>query len=214
MSPIGTDPFNHAVNTANIWLADIGDALGTRDRHVTHRALRAWLHCLRDRLTVNAAAKFGAQLPELVRGIYYEGWEPNRVPIKYGFEGYIQRFATEAGVPAVQVPTTAVAIADVLAGHMSPGQLEETFAALPAELRTMISGESTARPAPSGPASTQAQDRLTRLEDQIGNLTQAVRTLAHGLEDGHLTGIEAANVSRAARLADEILIGATTRSAP
>ena len=105
------------------------------------------MHGLRDRLTVAAAAKFGAQLPELLRGIYYEGWEPSRVPLKYGVEGYLQRFATEAGVLTVQAPAMVAAITDVLAEHMSPGQIEETFAALPAELRTMMLGASTAQPA-------------------------------------------------------------------
>ena len=38
------------------------------------------LHTLRDRLTVDVAAKLAAQLPTLIRGIYYEDWDPSRTP--------------------------------------------------------------------------------------------------------------------------------------
>ncbi|MFI8891646.1 DUF2267 domain-containing protein [Streptomyces paradoxus] len=34
------------------------------------------LHPLRDRLPVETAVQFGAQLPTLVRGVYYDGWRP------------------------------------------------------------------------------------------------------------------------------------------
>lgn len=217
MSSARSDPFNHALHTANIWLADIGAALGTRDRHYTHGVVRAWMHTLRDRLTVDAAAKFGAQLPELLRGVYYDGWEPNKAPVKYNVEQYIQRFAAQARIPAVQVPTTAATITEVMADRMSPGQVSETLAELPTDLRATVTGTGpvgrAANPATPLPP---AHDRLDLLEDQISSLTEAVRALAHGLEGDHLagSGVNPADISRAARFADEILIAAGTQSPP
>lgn len=218
MSPAGPDAFNRALHTANIWLADIGGAFGTHDRRYTQRTLRAWLHTLRDRLTVNAAAKLGQQLPELLRGIYYDSWEPNKAPIKTSVDQYIQRFATQAGIPAVQVPATAATITEVIANHMSPGQLAEALAELPADLRATISAATPAPRAdtasePAAAPGAAAQDRVARLEDQVSGLTEAVRALARGLEDGQLigSGIDQTNVTRAARLADEILIAIGTR---
>lgn len=208
----GADPFNHIVNTANMWLADVGDALGSRDRHVVHRVLRAWLHSLRDRLPVDAAVKFGGQLPELLRGVFYEDWEPNRVPHKYGVEGFLQRFGTEAGIGPGQAPAAAAAVTAVLAGHMSPGQMDQTLASLPANLREALrtraatSGAVVAGADAQPPLSSEA--RLTALEAQVSSLTHALRTLAHSLENEQLTGVDTAEVARAARLADEILIGA------
>src|ERR1700716_965562 len=52
------------------------DIFGWRDRHTAYRALRAILHALRDRLTVDEVAQLAAQLPMLIRGLYYEGWDP------------------------------------------------------------------------------------------------------------------------------------------
>jgi hypothetical protein len=81
----------------------------------------------------------------------------------------------------------------------------------------MMLGASPTQPAatsdaPAGQAQPQhgEQDRLARLEDQVSILTEAVRTLSHGLEKGGLTGINATDVAQAARLADEILIGSGT----
>jgi uncharacterized protein (DUF2267 family) len=40
---------------------------------------------LRDRLTVEEAVDLRAQLPLIIRGIYYERWQPHRVPEKVQF---------------------------------------------------------------------------------------------------------------------------------
>jgi uncharacterized protein (DUF2267 family) len=207
MSSASPDPYNHAVHTANIWLSDINTAFGMRDRRFTQRALRTWLHTLRDRLTIDAATKFGQQLPELLRGIYYDGWEPNKAPIKYDVDQYLLRFATEAFIPLGQVASTSATITDVVANHMSPGQVAETLAELPRDLRAILGEVTTGVPA------TQAKKQEGTLEDRVATLIEAVRTLAHGLENGQFTGsgIDRAQVARAARLADEILIAAGSR---
>jgi uncharacterized protein (DUF2267 family) len=211
MSLAGPDAFNHALHTANNWLADIASAFDTSDRRYTQRTLRAWLHALRDRLTVESAVKFGAQLPELLRGIYYDGWEPCKVPAKYGVDQYLQRFATQAGISPAQVPATASTITQVIGEHMAPGQLSQALAELPTHLRATVTGTAgIPRAATAGEPTRAAQDRIARIEDQVSNLTAAVRALAHGLEEGQITGagIDQTHVARAARHADEILIAA------
>ena len=57
---------------------------GTEDRRLAYRILRAWLYALGDRLPVPIAANFAAQLQELLRGVFYDGWSPSRVPVKLG----------------------------------------------------------------------------------------------------------------------------------
>jgi uncharacterized protein (DUF2267 family) len=198
--------YAHAVHRASVWVADVAAALGTQDRHYARRVLRAWLHTLRDRLTIDAAAKFGQQLPELLRGTYYDGWEPSRVPMRYNAAEYVQRFAAEAMVPPSEVPALAATVTHVISEHMSPGQVAEALAELPAGLRATVQDaapvpEPVERPRPTAPPS---------IDDRLSALTEAVRTLARGLE-GHPAagrGVDPEQVARAARLADEILVAA------
>jgi uncharacterized protein (DUF2267 family) len=67
--------FDRTLYKTHTWLKEIMEVLGTEDRHRAYMALRAVLHALRDRLTVEEVAQLGAQLPMLIRGLYYEGWD-------------------------------------------------------------------------------------------------------------------------------------------
>jgi uncharacterized protein (DUF2267 family) len=70
------------VHKTHEWLAELSSEVGWKDRHKAYSALRAVLHALRDRLPINQAAALGAQLPVLVRGVYYDGWRPSDVPLR------------------------------------------------------------------------------------------------------------------------------------
>ena len=213
-----SDIFDHAVHTANKWVADVAAAFGTRDRRFAYRVLRAWLHTLRDRLTVDSAAKFSAQLPELLRGVYYDGWEPHKVPIKYGPDEYVQRFAYEARIPVDEVRHAAATVAGVAARHLSPGQLDEALAQLPEPVRTVIAGPVPEEPV-GAPARGRAEaarelrerlepisERITALEEQVSTVAEALKALAERLEDNPLAGVSSSRGARAARLASEILM--------
>ncbi|MFE9093908.1 DUF2267 domain-containing protein [Streptomyces sp. NPDC007264] len=138
MSATHPSDFNHTIHTANIWLKSVSESLGTEDRHLAHRVLRTWLHVLRDRLTVDVAAHFAAQLPELMRGAYYDGWDPSAVPIKFDREGYVSRFAQEARINAEDVPKTAAAVTTAVRQHVSPGQLEAALEQIPHDIRALL----------------------------------------------------------------------------
>src|SRR5215207_818759 len=73
------DILDRSVEKANIWINDVAAELGTTARHEAYRALRAFLHALRDRLPIAEAVQLSAQFPLLIRGIYFEGWQPSYV---------------------------------------------------------------------------------------------------------------------------------------
>ncbi|WP_225726293.1 MULTISPECIES: DUF2267 domain-containing protein [unclassified Nocardia] len=135
-----TDPFAHAVHTAEVWLRRITDDLATEDRAFAYRVLRAWLHTVRDRLEVIPAAHLSAQLPELLRGVYFEGWTPAKVPVSHHASLFLADFAAAAGVTEDEAQGLAWLITDALRELFSPGQLDHVAAVLPAELRDILFG--------------------------------------------------------------------------
>jgi uncharacterized protein (DUF2267 family) len=129
-----------SVEKAHVWLNELAEQLGTDDHRQAYRVLRAYLQALRDRLPVNEAAQLAAQLPELIRGIYYEGWDPSSTPVKYReFADFLDRVAAEARLEGETEASYAVgAAAEVLRRHVSAGEIEDIRAILPEGLRPIL----------------------------------------------------------------------------
>ena len=116
-----------SVEKAHLWFNDMAEEMGTEDHREAYRVLRAYLHGLRDRLPVDEAAQLAAQLPELIRGIYYEGWNPSATPVKYrGYAEFLDRVADEAVLDGETEASFAVsAAATVLRRHVSAGEIDD-----------------------------------------------------------------------------------------
>lgn len=140
MTMTGFDVFDRTLHKTNVWLKEVMAELGTEDRHRAYTALRATLQSLRDRLTVDEAAELGAQLPLLVRGIYYEAWHPSGKPVKERHkEDFLQHvgdyFKDQTGPPDSEEAVRAVFA--VISNHVSQGEIEDVKHLLPEELREL-----------------------------------------------------------------------------
>jgi uncharacterized protein (DUF2267 family) len=97
------------------------------------------MHALRDRLSVEETAQLGAQLPMLIRGLYYEGWNPTGKPEKIrhktAFLAPIRdHFRDDWQVDPEEV---ARAVLKVLTQHVSEGEIADIKHCLPTELRAL-----------------------------------------------------------------------------
>jgi uncharacterized protein (DUF2267 family) len=133
----GLDVFDKTVQESNLWLKDIMERLGTNDRHHAYSILRAVLHGLRDRIGPESAAHLGAQLPMLLRGAFYEGWDPTGKPTK---ERHAMAFLTHIGSELPRSDTIEVeqgvrAVFDVLSKHIDRGEAVKLAGMFPLELR-------------------------------------------------------------------------------
>ncbi|QEH38994.1 hypothetical protein OJF2_76060 [Aquisphaera giovannonii] len=132
-------PFEGTIRTTSTWLSELTEGLEWDDPHRAYRALRSVLHALRDRLTVAEAVDLGAQLPMLIRGLYYEGWTPNHKPVRERRrEDFLAHIAAAfRDDPEVSPEGVAWAVFEVLQRHVSAGEIGDVKAILPAEIRTL-----------------------------------------------------------------------------
>jgi len=132
---------DRSVQKTNIWLRDVNAELSWFTFRRGYLALRAVLHALRDRLSPTEVAQLGAQLPIFIRGIYYEGWNPARTPIKSRgkelFFRQVRAAFAHTRNPDIDAENVTRAIFRVLCKHISEGELQQVVHLLPHELRDL-----------------------------------------------------------------------------
>jgi uncharacterized protein (DUF2267 family) len=133
----GLDTFDKTVQESNLWLKDLMERLNTNDRHHAYSTLRAVLHALRDRIGSENAAHLGAQLPMLLRGLFYEGWDPTGKPSKERHEAaFLAHIAKELPRADEKEVEQGVYVAlDVLTKHIDRGTAVKLASMFPLELR-------------------------------------------------------------------------------
>lgn len=129
---------SRSVQQIQQWLKELRDNGDFTDLDQALAVLRVVLHELRNRMTLEEAVDLGAQLPLLVRGIYYEGWQPHRVPHKVRTrQKFVDEVAT-ALLPHVVPPERAIRdVLALLAHHCDPGEIADVIGQLPAELKEL-----------------------------------------------------------------------------
>jgi uncharacterized protein (DUF2267 family) len=139
MSITGLEVFDSTVHQTNAWLKAIMGRLGTEDRHRAYLAMRTTLQALRDRLQPEMAVHLGAQLPMLVRGVYYEDWHMAGTPTRERHkEEFLAHVATAFRKdPEVDAERVARAVLATLAENIDAGQVNKIIAGLPHELREL-----------------------------------------------------------------------------
>jgi uncharacterized protein (DUF2267 family) len=139
MPATGLDVFDHTLQTTHIWLDDLMRFLGWSDRQRAYHALRAVLQSLRDHMPVNDVAHLSAQLPLLVRGIFFEGWTPARTPLKERSGDQFLAHVNDAFLFDVEADGRQIVagVCRLLNDHVSAGEIEKIRRVLPAGIRSL-----------------------------------------------------------------------------
>jgi uncharacterized protein (DUF2267 family) len=138
MSTTGLEVFDRTIQKTHIWLKDLMGILDSTDRHEAYLVLRATLHALRDRLTIEETAQLAAQLPMLIRGFYYEGWDPTGKPLKERhLDEFLAGISQELRPSGIEAETAARAVFLLLSNRISEGEIEDVEHVLPREIRDL-----------------------------------------------------------------------------
>ena len=137
------DVFERAIQKADQWIDDLMTRMRWDDRHQTYEALGAVLHVLRDRMPVGEAVDLGAQLPLILRGLFYQNWDVSVSPEKYrhgeDFLAHVRAALFNLRLEFVPEENLVEAVAGVLTDRLSKGELESVRRVLPAEIREFFS---------------------------------------------------------------------------
>jgi uncharacterized protein (DUF2267 family) len=141
MGDTGFSSFKTTEDKTNRVLRDIEEAYGwpKERRNQSYAALRAVLHAVRDRLTVEETAQLGAQLPMLVRGIYYAEWDPSKVPMKQNREEFMQRireqfpYQIEGGIEKLERT-----VLQALRRYITDGEWDDIKSVMPKDLAAAL----------------------------------------------------------------------------
>lgn len=131
--------FEMTVHTADRWIGDVAKQTG--DSNVAaYGAMSAVLHALRDSLPQEESASLADQLPLVIRGVYYEGWEPASTPQQHGHpEAFLRRIETEASMSSQEEAALATrATMGVLGYDIDEGEMEGVLAVLPPPIRSLV----------------------------------------------------------------------------
>ena len=129
------------------WIQDMMRCLRTDDDDQALHALRAGLHALRDRLTVDEAAQLSAQLPMTIRGLFFENWHPAGKPLRIRqarefLELVVGNYEPRSDAYADDIIR---AVFRVLVKHLKPGEITGIMMSLPEPLLPVLGGRHRAQ---------------------------------------------------------------------
>src|SRR5688500_12426233 len=125
MSSTGLDVFDKTLQTTHIWLDELMQVEIGPDRQVAWHVLGAVLRAIRDRIPIGVAVHLGAQLPLLVRGVYYDQWRLSAGADRgRSLEEFLDRVGEELHNvrPVDRVDATRV-VFHILSRYLSDGQI-------------------------------------------------------------------------------------------
>ena len=138
MSDTAIKAFSQAVHEAGLWINEICEEMGDPRKQIAYQALRGVLFALRDRLPIAEAVQLSAQLPLLLRGIFFEGYRTAGKPEKLDREEFLTRVSNKLQTAGGAHPEKATrAVLAVIQRHVDEGELNDVRNALPQELRSL-----------------------------------------------------------------------------
>lgn len=122
-----------ATSKSQIWIREIQQQMDFINADTSYRLLKAVLHALRDQMSLAEMAYFAGQLPLLLRGTFYEGWNPYMVNLssftKEDFLQSVRNHLELTGKPQFELETGVLVALNVIKKHLH-GAVKEQYVSI------------------------------------------------------------------------------------
>jgi uncharacterized protein (DUF2267 family) len=136
----GLEMLDHTVQLTHEWIKELDADLGWNNQPRAFRLLRAVFHALRDCLPAAEAADLAAQLPVLLRGVFYEGYRPAKEhKRRWTTDDFLMRLNQHFPNDPVEegMADAAGIVFRQLAKRISFGEINHVLDTLPTEIREL-----------------------------------------------------------------------------
>jgi uncharacterized protein (DUF2267 family) len=133
----GFSVIEHNVQITHEWITELTERLDWTSQSDALRLLRVTLCAVRDHLGINETAHLAAQLPILIRGMFFEGWVPAAVPVhNRHLPDFVQGIEERAGsMLEYRGEQDIQTVLKLLNARISEGEIADVLAALPRAIR-------------------------------------------------------------------------------
>lgn len=133
---------NKTIQKTDEWLTQLANNdLLNGNKEQAYTILRSVLHTIRDRLSPEQAVHFSAEFPLLIKGIYFDGWNPAATPTKERTEeDFLDHIAYELQNASATIdPKVALQVTfQLLKDKISSGIIEKVKNQLPKKVSSLI----------------------------------------------------------------------------
>jgi uncharacterized protein (DUF2267 family) len=141
MAHTGISSVDHSPQVVAEWLNRLCEDLEWDEKGRAYLLLTETLHAIRDFLSVDEAADLAAQLPLVIRGIFYTGWDPSATPVKPRSKAAFLARVSERfqKVPLEDTERAVAAVFDLLRRQVSEGEFDQVRHAMRKPLQELWS---------------------------------------------------------------------------
>ncbi|UWQ14241.1 DUF2267 domain-containing protein [Aliiroseovarius sp. M344] len=142
MSAQGLEVIDRTVHLTHEWINELTERLDWTSAHDALRLMRATLTAVRDHISHEEAAQLSAQMPLLIRGMFFEGWQPAQTPMRdRNVDHFISRIETTFGASTeYRGPEDITTVFKLLNARISDGEVKDVRGALPEAIRSLWPG--------------------------------------------------------------------------
>jgi uncharacterized protein (DUF2267 family) len=138
----GIRSLDSSLQTTLEWISEIQDELGWTDKEKVYKATKAVLQAMRDRLPIEEVIHVTAELPLVMKGMMFDGYDYSGKPMKIKtieeFFSHIQEKYGAGQGEGVNADEACRGVMNIVSEKLGEGEMAKINANLPEHLRPLF----------------------------------------------------------------------------